>query len=82
MLLLVSQNSLAYKSVYHLIRGVNYTKSKALANGQCRGAKPLCWGSGGIPRFKKSPKTGGYRELKSVADRSLFYLNLGKKIVI
>jgi Fe-S-cluster-containing hydrogenase component 2 len=31
---------------------------------ECRGAKPLCQGFGGVPQLLKSPKIGGYRGLK------------------
>jgi len=55
-------------------RGINRAEKR------CR--KLPAGGLGVSPKFQKSPKTGGYKGLKSVAERSLFYLNLGKKIVI
>jgi indole-3-glycerol phosphate synthase len=34
---------------------------------ECRGAKPLCQGTGGVLQFPKSPKTGGHRGLKGTS---------------
>jgi indole-3-glycerol phosphate synthase len=34
---------------------------------KCRGARPLCQGTGGVPQFPKSPKPGGHRGLRGTS---------------
>ena len=43
----------------------NILKMRSFINGECRGAKPLCRGFGGIPQYQIPPKIGGYRGLKT-----------------
>ena len=63
------------------MRGVNYIMKRSFNNSECRGGIPSAGDLGYSPN-SNAPKTGGYGGLKSVAERSLIYLNLGKKIVI
>ena len=60
--------------------GFTIIKSRnCLAIGECRGAKPLCRGLGGVPPpLKVPPRLGGYRGLKELLDdlKSHIWTNL------